>query len=134
MKRFILFLVIICTLGIQAKSQRDSTIVVSADKSTTWVIMVEKQGDREYNITALGRANGDKALSEIAGMILDEAYGVTVAPGTAKEKGGTGSDIALTKKIYVKGPGKYVLTGSVSWYMQGEKDVRKKNFTLVFRK
>jgi hypothetical protein len=130
MKR-ILLLATILLIGFQSYSQKDTTMLVWYDTNVTWVMHVQNDYGGDYKIIATARPAEGKKLNGVAGMIINDTYGVTVDHKTKKEDGSM-NQLSLTRRIKVKTSGKYVITGSVSWYMEGEKDVKKKNFRLVF--
>jgi hypothetical protein len=129
MKVFLLALMTL--LASTTHAQKDTTTVVASDGSVTWTVFVTEVGGTQFTITTIGRPAEGKQLSDVAGISIDNTYGVSVDPKTTKEKGNDGQ-ISLVKKLYISKKDRYIITGTVSWYVKGENDVRKKNFRLVF--
>jgi hypothetical protein len=104
----------------------------SPDSAITWAVYVNKVRDNTFEIVAMGRGDKGKSLSSVAGLTINELYGVTVERKTEKNIN-EDKQVNLTKEIHVKAAGKYTISGTVHYYVEGDTNVKKRNFQLTFK-
>lgn len=135
MKRAIFLAVLILTFlsESQAQNREELAQYVASDSSVMWIVQAIPESESTFEIKAMGRAFRGKELARAAVITINNSYGVIVAPGMEKEFSEL-NQVSVSKRITVERPGVYTISGFLSWYVKGDKEIKKYKFTLSFRR
>lgn len=119
-------------MGQKEVNDPSNVILHSPDSSVVWIVYANKIRTNTFEIVAMGIGQKDKILSNVAGLTVEDAYGITTEKKTEKSVN-KNKQVNLKKEIHVKGPGIYIVSGTVHYYVEGDKNVKKQDFQLKFK-